>query len=599
MPRQWRRYIARANAIIERGCYLAWLQFVAGYTFYIENPADVGFMASPHFKWSKRAAVSLWITSWVRRLASLVQAVWGTTAMCGWQSRFQKLTTIMASGPEASPVSTINAIQCTHSKHEAQADGVDADGIQLSRIAWQYPPLFCSFFGHNFTHATPWHAKEAAALTPCALQLLKMLRAQRAAQTRALDHERLLGARVDTALAGEEDSVPASVPRDEDSDDELVSDEHQPTPPPASARAAQHAAGPSVEPSDATALLKHGWRSAHYAIPKAWPESADVLGPAYQAARTAPLEYVSRRRAESEEPSVLAARPMPRLTQVPTTEPRARRSEVAWPQGCPPRPILISQLYFPGVYASIQQDIATVQLQCEQGRAGDVVSRFPGSTYPPESSQPEWARQCAWDATDPADCVPLQPSVDEPPQQGARPEFFQRWGDRLAWPDKEMLSEVTTSGIEDSSHDCSQATIVNGHHGGLRRNFAAADKAVEADRKRGFVTAGRQDLWIVPSMMVPKNCVRRKQWKLEDGILSRKIKWRVSTDDSIDTHGETSRNNGMHRDEWSKPGLPSPRTLAEMVAITKSAASDMDVAATARELEQVALWAFDLTHAYR
>ena len=50
MPRQWQQYIARANLLIERGCALAMMQYLAGGTYYIENPADVGFMRSPFFK---------------------------------------------------------------------------------------------------------------------------------------------------------------------------------------------------------------------------------------------------------------------------------------------------------------------------------------------------------------------------------------------------------------------------------------------------------------------------------------------------------------------------------------------------------------------
>ena len=130
VPRRWRGYILRANRLIERCCDLAWRQFQAGGTFYIENPADVGFMASPHFKYSKRAAVSLWITSWVRRLVSKTKPVWGTTAMCGWAGRFQKLTTICAAGPGAAPVRTLNYVQCECPRHVLHAYGVDAREVE-------------------------------------------------------------------------------------------------------------------------------------------------------------------------------------------------------------------------------------------------------------------------------------------------------------------------------------------------------------------------------------------------------------------------------------------------------------------------------------
>jgi hypothetical protein len=194
----------------------------------------------------------------------------------------------------------------------------------------------------------------------------------------------------------------------------------------------------------------------------------------------------------------------------------------------------------------------------------------------------------------------LQPNIDEPPEQGVRGEFFTAWGAKLRWTDLDMISVASKTGAEDRSYDCTRATVVNGHHRGLRDNFAPANDAVEADRANGFVTTGRRHLWVVPSIMVPKNCVKRRQWKLDDnGKLFRKIKWRVSTDDSIEVDGETSRNNGMRREEWAKPGLPTPRTLAEMVAIAKSIAEGMQLSTTQFELERIALWAFDLTHAYR
>lgn len=364
--------------------------------------------------------------------------------------------------------------------------------------------------------------------------------------------------------------------------------------------------GNCVAPSAAAPLeqqpldaLRGAWRSAHGAIPGSWPEHEDVTGPLYQATRIAPLDYISRRRAEAADPAVLAATPMPTPSVTPATEPAEDRPPTPWPQGCPPRPIHISQLYNPGVYEEILGDVDAVVHQCLAGRLGQQAARFQGKVYPQHSCQPEWARQCPWDAADPSDCIPLQPSVHEPPAQGVRPAFFEAWSERLAWTDKAMIHMVTRSAVEDGSDGCSTATIVNGHHGGLRANFAAADASIEADRRYGFITTGRRDLWIVPSIMVPKNCVRRRMWKLDGDQLMRKVKWRVSTDDSIETEGEISRNNGMDREDWSKPGLPTPRTLAEAVAIAKSVAAGMKVVATARELERVALWAFDLTHAYR
>ena len=145
MPRQWRRYIDRSNMIISRSCQLAYLQWAAGLTYYVENPCYVGFMASPYFKWSKRHTVSLWITTPFRALARDTKPLYGTTAACGWVGPadwFQKLTTVASAGPASHPVRTINAVQCTHRSHKMLAYGVDAKGRQLSQLAGQYVPLF-------------------------------------------------------------------------------------------------------------------------------------------------------------------------------------------------------------------------------------------------------------------------------------------------------------------------------------------------------------------------------------------------------------------------------------------------------------------------
>ena len=571
MPPQWRGYISRANDLIARSETLAYAQWYAGNTYYIENPADVGFMRSPFFKWSKRAAVSLWITTPMLRLAQATHPTWGTTAMCGWRGPFQKITTICSAGPGAYPVISINEVRCICIEHELLADGVDSRGRQLSRLAGQYPPLFCGFFGFNFMSPEPWMAREAAAQTPVSDALLQVIERQRPSPSAK-----------QSTLAAEEpysSDEPGS-----GAAPQIVGQHEQP---------ARHETL-ALEP-----ITTQQWRSAHDAIPSHWPEHEDVTGSRYREARDEPLRYISRRRAEAEAADVLAARPMPKPTITPHTEVKRPYGRVEWPANCPPRPIHISQLYYDGVYGDIFADLAEVTAKCKTGRETGRMAKAKQSVYRPEDCQPEWARQCSWDTSDHTDCVPLQPSTDEPPTQGARPSFFTTWGKKLNWTDKDMIDLVACRGSEGRSQ-CSKATIIAGHHKGLRDNFAIADESVEADRERGFITAGSSHLKVVPSIMVPKNCVERRVWRLDAaGKLTRKIKWRVSTDDSISIEGEVSRNDGMDAESWENPGLPSPRSLAEMVAITKSCAHSMGLSATQFELERIALWAFDLSHAYR
>jgi dipeptidase len=116
--------------------------------------------------------------------------------------------------------------------------------------------------------------------------------------------------------------------------------------------------------------------------------------------------------------------------------------------------------------------------------------------------------------------------------------------------------------------------------------------------------------WTVPGRLVPKNTIVQPKWKIEgEGALQRlvrKVKHRVSTDDSIEATdlGATggapqSRNNGMDREDWDEAALPSIQTLGEAVAVVRSIASGMGFVAAQAVLERIALWALDLSNAYR
>ena len=75
----------------------------------------------------------------------------------------------------------MNYVRCNQSEHELLADGLDAQGRQLSKLSGEYPPLFCGFFGFIFNHPNdPWDARDAAADTPESRQLLRVIEAQRA-----------------------------------------------------------------------------------------------------------------------------------------------------------------------------------------------------------------------------------------------------------------------------------------------------------------------------------------------------------------------------------------------------------------------------------
>ena len=135
------------------------------------------------------------------------------------------------------------------------------------------------------------------------------------------------------------------------------------TPPPAgdpAAAARLLASGPvqamtavSGAGTDVLAPPAGGWRSAPDALPQQWDEASDVTGEQWELRKSEALRFISRRRAEPEAAEVLARKPLP----VPHVPPNRPATEVAkpraWPVGAPPRPIYISQLYYPGVYSDI------------------------------------------------------------------------------------------------------------------------------------------------------------------------------------------------------------------------------------------------------
>eukprot|EP00966_Prymnesium_polylepis_P234923 5433726-Prymnesium_polylepis.1 len=118
------------------------------------------------------------------------------------------------------------------------------------------------------------------------------------------------------------------------------------------------------------------------------------------------------------------------------------------------------------------------------------------------------------------------------------------------------------------------------------------------------MTAARRHLWTVPARLVPKNVVSQHKWREDEWHkLYLKLKWRVTTDDSIEPTADgvtvSSRNSAMDRSKWGNVALSSPRTTMEALAIVKAIAADMGITASMAVLEQVALWAIDLSDAYR
>ena len=337
------------------------------------------------------------------------------------------------------------------------------------------------------------------------------------------------------------------------------------------------------------------WRAAPEGMPPAWEEREDIDGEGFQSARTKALKYVSRRRMESERPEVLFERPMPAPSLPPKTEAEERYAPIPWPSGAPPRPVHISAL-FPRSFKEFCKALKEAAASCDPTRK--QWPRFEDRVFD-HSDMPQWAAPYVWDTRNHRDCVPLQPFTDEDAvQHELSAHFFGVWARRLAWVDKDMLRQVCIIGAEGRSQ-CERVTVVMGHHSGLRHNPGPAIKSVAADEEAGWISKATQFPPTVPNRMVAKNLITATKWKMVQGKVSRVTKFRVATDDSADVPGATSRNHSMDKSEWQDAGLPGPRTLAEAVAMAKAVSRRLGMHVRALELERIALWALDLSDAYR
>lgn len=169
----------------------------------------------------------------------------------------------------------------------------------------------------------------------------------------------------------------------------------------------------------------------------------------------------------------------------------------------------------------------------------------------------------------------------------------------MGWPDTDMIYQLSERGCLSRS-DCERATVVYGHHTGLREHYQPAREAVAEDVRRGWVTEGTPDLQTVPARMVPKNVIGQTKWRLtEEGELTQKQKWRVTTDDSASAPGARSRNDGICKEDISNVQLPTILKLAEAAAILQTASEGEGQELERGEADSLTLWALDLSDAYR
>lgn len=217
------------------------------------------------------------------------------------------------------------------------------------------------------------------------------------------------------------------------------------------------------------------WVADPDAMPESWPEREYRRGDEAAEAARAELKYISRRRADAEDGEMLAREAMPTSTWPPRLEAQPAQVDTSWPEGAPPPPVSIEQLFYPGVYGQLQRALRSRSEELRvaewRGKRGDRDRLVPGhmpEVYEAKKCQPGWARERVWDTRDPANCVPVVPfSKEEPPKHELDPEFFVEWGARLGWPDKDMLYRAAWEGGTSGSTRC-RDTVIHTHHLGLR-----------------------------------------------------------------------------------------------------------------------------------
>lgn len=580
LPRRWRAYVRKHNEFVRLTAELAAAAHTAGTTYIIENPVDRGYVGSPHFGWKARGHVPLWLMPEIRQLSRSTRPKWLSFAQCAFGGDFQKWTTLMASGPRAHKLSGIGDLGCSHASHTRVAKGRDLSGNSEAEAAGEYPPLMCAAVAFLLHRDGQWSSRE---------ELQKAIASKEAGELcRQIERQRMLNERAASAFAGMRELA------------------HDSQPDPLAAEDSASEVGVAQAASDGGSRAPGGWTAAPEAMPEDWPERCDILGGKSDEARQAALRYVSRRRAEPESDDLLMSECLPAPCPPPSLLPRTVGERMDWPEGAPPRPIGIDQLYLPGVYAEVKgavaeiaADMARAEKSRVRGEQIEVIPRRETRVFT-EESQPAWARQCVWDTSDPTDCVPLQPyDASDPPVQEARPEFFRRWGESLDWPDKDMLHRVCVTGCE-SRAVCARHTVIHSHHTGLRENYEPAAKAVASDAEKQWIRVGSPDLQTVPMRLIPKNVVKQGKWKIDDaGALYEAVKWRVTTDDSVIAMGSDSRNSALDKSEISNVSLPTVSKLARAVAIVRAQSAELGLQLPEKHLENVAVWALDLSDAYR
>ena len=319
---------------------------------------------------------------------------------------------------------------------------------------------------------------------------------------------------------------------------------------------------------------------------------------------------------------MLAGRQLPWQQAPPVTEETVIAVPEGWPEGAPPPPIANWQLWRRGraPVEEMREWVAQAQVALAADIAGEP-SDPPATKVLPQEEMEDWARPYDWDQSDENDVWPLHldvrpGSLRELSANGTSADFFATWGAKLPWPDREMLSQAGGVGVLSGAR-MRRDTVLMYHHQGLRRQPDKAVELIQAEERAGRVTLGTSLPRIVPGRLVAYNVAEQPKWKTtaEDELIE-KMKYRVTTDDSIAAAGSDSRNDSIARDSWPDPNLCAPQQLGEAIAIMQTArtppatlreaaqlvheaAAQQGVRLSQQTAERIALWALDLSDAYR
>ena len=365
------------------------------------------------------------------------------------------------------------------------------------------------------------------------------------------------------------------------------------------------------------------WRSAVKALPEHWEERGDAELLADDEARSRELRFCSRRRAVPEEVAALRDRALPLQAPPPKTDPVVRPSPPSWPRGAPPPPLHVEALFIKGagkvdeIYRWGREGSAAVRHDLGEAAEGDERSDAPATFTVPLEELHEWARDVpgGWDTTDVLDVVPvgMRDAVDSlrARAQGDVDEFLIReWAHELGSEDHGMLSQIDGA---ISGSTMKQDSVFMYHHKGFQLNAAPAAELIDKEEAEGRVSRGHAFPLTIPGRVVAYNVVCVAKHKQQGEEFVTKLKWRVTTDDSIAMEGFDSRNKAIDKTLWPDHNLCAVQHLAEAIAMMRTARSPealfdlvghlleaiSDFGVPWEVCERVVLWALDLSDAYR